>query len=390
MKDCFNNGKNSTISITNNSNDIDTSEFNTVEDFQKFIDENGITRPVDFKRFYGRLYNKLVKSKLAGKVKYINRVNIKFTHLNSLEDFQEFIDENDIQNPSEFHNKFSAGYVRLCNLGFSDKVTYPNKRIPINYSVEELQEIIDSNNIRTAKEFKQKFKSIYGYANSNGLGKFLKYPDAPKDCSFIKDLETAQDFVDENNIQNYTDFIERFPNEYHRLGYLKLKGKIKYSNPLQHNYGDTFSTLEEIQEFIDSHPEITSPKVFERLYPSLHHRSRTIGVRKLLKFPNRTIEWGDKYKTPEEMQKFIDENNVLSPTDLRIRFPKEYHKANNERYISQLYFPEKQESNVESKIRRLLDELGIEYIPKCHTFDWLIYKRRLELDFFIYPHLILV
>lgn len=333
MKDCFNDGKNSTTSIMNNSSDIDTSEFNTVEDFQKFIDENGI------------------------------------------------------QNPSEFRNNFSTKYFRLCRLGFSDKVVYPNRRVPMNYSIEELQKIIDSNNIRTAKEFKQKFKPIYGYVNRKGLGKLLKYPDAPKDCNFIKDLETAQNFIDENNIQNHTDFMERFPSECRRLKYLKLSGKVKYPNPLlhiRHNYRNTFLTLEEIQEFIDSHSEITSPYVFERLYPSLYYRSGTIGVRKLLKFPNRTIVWGDKYKTSEEMQEFISENNVINLTDFKIRFPKEYNKTKNEGYITKLYFPEKQKSSLEIVIERVINELGIlEYIPNCRSLDWLSYKENLELDFYI-------
>lgn len=27
--------------------------------------------------------------------------------------------------------------------------------------------------------------------------------------------------------------------------------------------------------------------------------------------------------------------------------------------------------------------MGIEFIPRCHTLDWLVYKKKLELDFYI-------
>ena len=79
-------------------------DFNTLEDFQNFINENDINSPKDFKKVNLTLYGKLSKLRLCKFVKYKHRLN-DFSNFNTLEDFQKFIDENNINSPKDFEKK---------------------------------------------------------------------------------------------------------------------------------------------------------------------------------------------------------------------------------------------------------------------------------------------
>lgn len=275
----------------------------------------------------------------------------------------------------------------LTNESEIDSSNYLDSR---NYkTIDEFQGFINSNNIQNPKEFRERFNGIYRRMIEYGFASLVIYPNRLHeiifDWKFLCDLESAQKFIDDNNIQNPKDFSERFPEGYSKLSTLKLKRSVKYPNKQEHyDYSrENFNTIDDFQEFIDTHPEIYSAKSFERTYPRIYRRAKFLGIRTQLKYKMSVANWGDKYKTPEEMQEFIDSHNIQSPTQFNINFPQEYNKASNEGYLTKLIYPERKESTVEIIIRKNLESLGIDFIPKCHTLDWLVYKKNLELDFYI-------
>lgn len=314
----------------NNSNSLDLKDFNTVEDFQQFIDKNKITRPLDFKKGYPSIYNRLVRKKFADKVNYPNRrTSLLYRDVNSLERINKFIEDNQIISSSDLKINYPIIYNKASNLRIISKLIFPERTNP------------------------EEFVDYY------------------------------QKFIDNNEIQNPEDFRNRFLSGYVKLSKLGLRSKVIYPNRIKYNLTGEFDTVEDIQEFIDTHSEIYSAKSFERTYPKIYGRAKTLGIRTQLRYKASIVNWGDKYKTPEEMQEFIDNNNIQSPTEFLINFPQEYHKASNEGYLSKLIYPERKESTIETIIRKILESLGIEFIPRCHTLDWLVYKRNLELDFYI-------
>lgn len=241
-------------------------------------------------------------------------------------------------------------------------------------TVDKFQQFIDNNNIQNPREFKKKFNNIYQKLTSSGFASLVIYPNRLHEnifnWKFLCDLESAQKFIDDNNIKNPKDFSNRFPGGYSKLSSLKLRRKVKYPKEIIHIHSGEFDTVEDIQKFIDTHSEIYSAKSFEKAYPKIYRRAKTLGIRTQLKYKNSIAKWGNKYKNSEEMQKFIDKNNIQSPTQFSIDFPQEYSKASNEGYLTKLIYPERKESTIESIIRKILESLKVKFIPRCHTLDW--------------------
>lgn len=371
----------------NNSNSLDLKDFNTVEDFQQFIDKNKITRPLDFKKGYPSIYNRLVRKKFADKVNYPNRrTSLLYRDVNSLERINKFIEDNQIISSSDLKINYPIIYNKASNLRIISKLIFPERTNPEEF-VDYYQKFIDNNEIQNPTDFKKRFSGIYQKLLKNKFAGSVVYPNRLhtniNNWDSIYDLESAQKFIDDNEIQNPEDFRNRFLSGYVKLSKLGLRSKVIYPNRIKYNLTGEFDTVEDIQEFIDTHSEIYSAKSFERTYPKIYGRAKTLGIRTQLRYKASIVNWGDKYKTPEEMQEFIDNNNIQSPTEFLINFPQEYHKASNEGYLSKLIYLERKESTIETIIRKILESLGIEFIPRCHTLDWLVYKRNLELDFYI-------
>ena len=205
----------------NNSNSLDLKDFNTVEDFQQFIDKNKITRPLDFKKGYPSIYNRLVRKKFADKVNYPNRrTSLLYRDVNSLERINKFIEDNQIISSSDLKINYPIIYNKASNLRIISKLIFPERTNP------------------------EEFVDYY------------------------------QKFIDDNEIQNPEDFRNRFLSGYVKLSKLGLRSKVIYPNRIKYNLTGEFDTVEDIQEFIDTHSEIYSAKSFERTYPKIYGRAK--------------------------------------------------------------------------------------------------------------------
>lgn len=139
----------------NNSNSLDLKDFNTVEDFQQFIDNNKITRPLDFKKGYPSIYNRLVRKNFADKVNYPNRrTSLLYRDINSLEKINKFIKDNQIISSSDLKINYPIIYSRANNLRIISKLIFPKRTNPEEF-VDYYQKFINDNEIQNPTDFKK-------------------------------------------------------------------------------------------------------------------------------------------------------------------------------------------------------------------------------------------
>ena len=158
----------------------DYSHLNTIEDFQKFIDKNNILSSKDFLKRFGGGYNKLKKLKLTKLVNYPNSYN-DWSNINTVNGFQTFVDENSVLNPRDFSHRFRGLFGKLIRLGLNKAIKYP-KSVYSDWSyintVEDFQKFIDENNILCARDFGNKFSGLYHKLCNKKLHSFVTYPNS--------------------------------------------------------------------------------------------------------------------------------------------------------------------------------------------------------------------
>lgn len=120
--------------------------FSTVEDFQKFIDDNGIIKPVEFRRNYPRIYDRLcrVLSKSEKtELKYKNRIR-SYSNIESTGDLQLFIDNNEVHSRKELHKLYPGLYVKFS--GRLDEVVFKNNSMSLGENF--LCKLLNENSIK--------------------------------------------------------------------------------------------------------------------------------------------------------------------------------------------------------------------------------------------------
>ena len=160
------------------------SHFNTSDDFNKFIEENDIKNPKNFKEKFRGGYLRAQRLSILDKLIYPERKN-SWSHLNIPSDFNKFIKENDIKNPNEFEEKFISVYTRAQRLGILKDLIYENKLNSwghLNIS-EDFNKFIEENNIKSPSELHEKFNSVYYRAYKLNILKDLIYCKGRKEQS---------------------------------------------------------------------------------------------------------------------------------------------------------------------------------------------------------------
>ena len=147
-----------------------------MEDFNKFIEENKIINPREFREKFKSGYNKASMLGLLGDLVYENKT-FSWSHLNTTEDFNKFIKENDIKNPRDFVKRFGSAYVRASKLGALRELIYTGKR---NYladlnTPDDFNKFIEENNVKSHGDLSRRFCSVYDKARKLGLLENLKY-----------------------------------------------------------------------------------------------------------------------------------------------------------------------------------------------------------------------
>lgn len=373
----------------------------TYEEFKKFIDDNNIISRKVLQEKYAYKYKLFCK--FSDKEKEILlpiQKQGKYNNLVTAKDFQEFIDMHQIKSNSEFYKIFPGLYNRCRSiLSLEDRLSLKYKTITNNdwssiNKLQDFQNFINMNNIKTNKDFVNKYPGLYKkycklFSKDQRL---LKFPIKKEEKQFSK-LADFQKYIDDNKIRTYKEF-----RKFHKGKYSKyLKERTNWNNdklvfPLEtKNSFTNLITNEDFQNYIDENG-INTREEFRntRSLSSRFYRVVPRDKRNLV-FKNESRHYYyDQFSTLDDFQAFIDENNILRPIDFRINFPKLYDRfsriiSSNEKQKLQYGIDKNSKSSRKSYgeryLMKLLNDNDIDFISE-KTFPELkgeVYPLRYDL-----------
>lgn len=132
----------------------DWKNISTLEDFQKFIAYNNIQSSSEFRVKYNTLYQKAIRLKIKNQLIF-NKTKFwrSLEAYEELADFQKFIEDNKILSPTEFKHFDFALYRKACHKGFANNLIYVSRKM--SFGEIYIQKFLDQNNIKYS--FQKKF-----------------------------------------------------------------------------------------------------------------------------------------------------------------------------------------------------------------------------------------
>ena len=312
----------------------------TLQDFQKFIEDNKISSPKDFRERFKTEYNWAMRS---GYLKAGNR-ELTFpgwldtSKLKTVEDFRKFVKDNDVKNVADMLKRFSAvdkmmrvRGIKSSEIGYPDLIEY-NPDLE-NYTQDYIQQYIIDNKIIHLDDIRKTNMSMYAKIQRMGWERVLEFPLRKEPNPALKKYNTLEDFqnlVDSSNIQCPRDFDKKYPDIYSRLCHLKLTSQIRYSGRIQKRLDssvvNSINTVDEFQIFIQDNG-ISSPREFQERFYGLYRKSLTLP---------QTLDY-DNYKMsyPERLTK-----DILDELNIRVVCQKTFQWLNNSRLRLDFYCEE--------------------------------------------------
>lgn len=185
-------------------NKRDWSFYDSQDKVQKFIDDHkNIKTKKDLKKSYKGLYEKSYKNGWLPKLIFKeSRINWNETDLKTKEDFKKFLKDNNITNRGQL---YSAGFSRLYVI--LERRNLLNELLPLlpkndwsSYNtLDDFQRFIDENNIQNRKELSDLYPGINWRIKKFLKGKTnsLKFPNKRKSSLEIR----VERFLKNNNIK---------------------------------------------------------------------------------------------------------------------------------------------------------------------------------------------
>lgn len=203
-----------------------SNEFNSISDFQNFIDSNNIRRPVDFRKLYPKVYDRLgrtLSSEEKKELVYENKTR-SYSDIITIEDLQEYVDLHEVHSRKELHKRFPGLYVKFSKILDNISFKFNNCSLGENF----LQRLFLENDIKfvtqkTYSDLKNKLPLRYDFyllefnvlVEHQGEGHFGKGRYYSENL-LINDKQKYKYAVDNNNpIFYYTIY----KSEYRNCGY---------------------------------------------------------------------------------------------------------------------------------------------------------------------------
>ena len=122
--------------------------------------------------------------------KLLNYYSENKINLNSLEEFNQFIETNQITGSKDFDNRFPDIYRKVLVLGFTSNLQYYGREEKeIFDNIEQFQNLIDLENIQNPTDFKQKHPSLYQRLSDLKFCTLVKYHGDPNQSNLERDVE---------------------------------------------------------------------------------------------------------------------------------------------------------------------------------------------------------
>ncbi len=204
-------------------------------------------------------------------------------------------------------------------------------------------------------------------------------------------IQLTQQFINSNNIKSRKDFRENYPTEYGRFIRLTTKDdriNIKFLKEVYHNFTNEFLNKKDFQKFIEDN-NILKPVDFKRNYPKIYDKlCRQLSSSEIttLQYPNKRNNYSE-INTLEDLQKFIDNNQIINKKELHRYFPGIYVKFLKE--LDNVLFKKNNLSIGENFLKKLFDENKIKYVFQ-KTYKDLKNISLLRYDFYLPEYNVLV
>ena len=214
------------------------------------------------------------------------------------------------------------------------------KRVKVLYTNEELLELIKQKKI-SRKELHDRYRKQYKELQISNpeIEDSLKWVAPIGHPELFESVEAFQKFVDDNGFENLGQLSEKYPGigKQFRQGRGGIKDKFTWKKPA---FSWKQMTVEELQKFIEDNNVLNKYDLSKR-FPKLafHSRSSEWDILDKVSFPVDTTygRWED-YNTVEDFQKFIEENKITGKKDFNTRFRGMWQRARNRNLLKDLKF----------------------------------------------------
>jgi len=232
--------------------------------------------------------------------------------LETLEEFQKFIYDNDIKSSGDFKKNYTNIYHRAWKRGYLKLLKFTD----ITKTYEYAQDFIYKNNITSLESIRYIDLSLYSRIYRRHWNKTLKFPNrkiGPIENPFkgYDSPKVVQEFLDKNKVLNQKDLRDRFPKLYSRVSHKGFMESLVFSNPLRthvdKNLYDSVNTIDEFINFIKTN-NIKSSKDFMKRYFSFYRKMVDLGISDKIKYPKIESEY--ESSLVEEVVNILKENNI--------------------------------------------------------------------------------
>ena len=265
--------------MKNNYNDL-----KNINDFQKFVNDNNIESKQAFYKNYPSVYNrfrKIVSIEDRGNLNFKITIHNDYSTFNTLEDFQDFINKNQIKSNKDFVKNWGSLYSRYLNVipKKERNLKFPQTNNKPFTNIEDFQKYINDNHIKSLKIFRTDHKTVYqkflDFRKSVNIQYSLLFSEKSKSFKYVG-LNTNEDFqkyIDEHNIKSKADFRNNNPsllNRYYKI-IPKNERNLVFKKSGYHYYKNELSSIEDFQEFIENN-NIYRPVDFKNIFPREYDR----------------------------------------------------------------------------------------------------------------------
>lgn len=290
---------------------------------------------------------------------------------NSIEEIQEFINSNEIKSKNDLNFKFRGLASKILRLGF--KVSdfkfenNPKEKWTFLKTKEDIEKYLMDNNINEYSDINSGLKSLIGRLGYN-LKDFKKFYNKKYWYKNFNTIKEIQNYINKNNIKKYSDLRNPLKLRISELGYSRHDFTFKVSNAKDWTM---YNTIEDFKLFVENHKELTSITDYKQKYPGFVKRlyllykltPSDLGVN------SRKSDWSS-YNTLEDIQELINNNKIKSKSEFKKSFGGLVNRMRNKLGIKlkDLSFPTKVSSILERKITDFLLQNNINFIDQ-YRFD---------------------
>ena len=378
----------------------DWSKFKSIKDVQEFIDSENIPNPAFMYNNYRGLHNKCCEKGWIKFLKFPEKLN-DWSNVINIESANKFIADNNISSPKEFKEKF-PGLVNLCTRrGWVSKLEYPNyeRKSKISWeefinTIEDVQKFINDNRI-SRTDLHDKYPGLYSrcYFNDWNINS-LKFFDKPRKEKSniskpikprkeksnisrpinnpfpeINSLELFQIFIIDNKISSLKELKKRFKD---LSKFAIISGWTKNISYFTNKTSwKDFDSPDKVVKFLQEH-NIHSHTEFHNKFPGLYSKcyfNKWIDKLDLGK-DRKTIDWISKFNNINDINDFLENNNIKTLVELRDTFPGLLNFCRNNGFFEELNITKTgKTSSWETKLKNFLEIEGIKIDTQTTSYS---------------------